>query len=79
MHEAPTNHPTAPDAPETASKTDLPPSPRRGPWTTLWNLHPTVRKREDLTVGERCADYMRKGMGSWAFVFGAIAFLGGWI
>ena len=42
-------------------------------------LHPTVRKYEDLTVGERCADYMRKGMGSWAFVFGAIAFLGGWI
>ena len=40
---------------------------------------PTVRKSEDLTVGERCADYMRKGMGSWAFVFAAIAFLGGWI
>ena len=83
MNVAPTSQPTAPNAPNAASKTDPPstprPSARRGAWSTLWNLHPTVRKKEDLTVGERCADYMRKGMGSWAFVFGAIAFLGGWI
>ena len=82
MNEAPTSQPTAADASNTASKGDPPNKPlvpRRGPWSTLWNLHPTVRKSEDLTVGERCADYMRKGMGSWAFVFGAIAFLGGWI
>lgn len=76
MHEAPTSQPS-----DQASNTDRahqrPQS--RGAWSTLWHLHPTVRKREDLTVGERCADYMRKGMGSWAFVFGALAFLAGWI
>jgi uncharacterized membrane protein len=45
----------------------------------MWHLHPAVRKKEDLTVGERAADYMRNGMGSWSFVFGALIFLGGWI
>ena len=45
----------------------------------MWHLHPTVRKREELTVGERAADRMRMGMGSWRFVFGALLFLGGWI
>ena len=54
-------------------------SKRRNPWSTMWNLHPTVRKPEDLTIGERAADRMRMGMGSWTFVFGALAFLGLWI
>ena len=45
----------------------------------MWNVHPTVRKRSELTTGERAADVMRKGMGSWAFVFGSIIFLGSWI
>ena len=45
----------------------------------MWNLHPTVRKPEDLTIGERAADRMRMGMGSWTFVFCALAFLGLWI
>ena len=45
----------------------------------MWHVHPTVRKHDDLTVGERAADRMRMGMGSWTFVFGALIFLGGWI
>ncbi|MEO7370112.1 MAG: DUF1003 domain-containing protein [Ilumatobacteraceae bacterium] len=68
------------EAHDTASAaTPQPKKPRRGPWSTLWHLHPTVRKSKDLTVGERAADYMRKGMGSWTFVFGALIFLGAWI
>jgi uncharacterized membrane protein len=30
-------------------------------------------------VGERAADYMRNGMGSWAFVFSALTFLAAWV
>jgi uncharacterized membrane protein len=38
-------------------------------WPTFWHLHPGVRKREELTLGERAADRMRNIMGSWPFVF----------
>jgi uncharacterized membrane protein len=34
--------------------------------------------RSHLTLGERAADKMRNGMGSWRFVFLFIIFLGGW-
>lgn len=44
-----------------------------------WTRHPGVRSDSDLTLGERAADRMRNGMGSWAFIFAALAFLGGWI
>ena len=76
MDESPSSIPATAEAATDPKGT---PPPRRGAWSTMWHLHPTVRKSEDLTVGERCADYMRKGMGSWAFVFGALIFLGGWI
>lgn len=33
-----------------------------------WHRHPGVRKEDQLTVGERAADKMRNGMGSWVFV-----------
>lgn len=49
------------------------PSPR-----PLWHHHPGVRSGEQLTLGERAADKMRNGMGSWGFVFGALLFLFGW-
>jgi uncharacterized membrane protein len=52
---------------------------RRPGWVTMWHRHPAVRAVDQLTVGERAADYMRNGMGSWTFVFGALAFLGVWI
>ena len=34
-----------------------------------WHLHPGVRTGDQLTFGERAADAMRNGMGSWSFVF----------
>jgi len=44
-----------------------------------WHRHPSVRSGNELTLGERAADQMRNGMGSWAFVFAAIAFLAAWM
>lgn len=45
----------------------------------LWRPHPAVRSGDELTPGERAADALRNGMGSWAFVLGAVLFLAGWI
>jgi uncharacterized membrane protein len=45
----------------------------------LWRRHPGVRKDEELTRGERAADRLRNGMGSWGFVIGALLFLAGWM
>jgi uncharacterized membrane protein len=39
------------------------------PFKTQWHRHPGVRRVDQLTLGERAADRMRNGMGSWAFVF----------
>ena len=44
-----------------------------------WHAHPAVRSRSELTRGERAADKMRNGMGSWGFVFAALAFLAAWM
>ena len=41
----------------------------------IWRRHPGVRSDEELSIGERAADRLRNGMGSWAFVFGALLFL----
>src|SRR5205814_1946818 len=38
-----------------------------------------VRGKSELSLGERAADKMRNTMGSWAFVFGALVFLGLWM
>lgn len=46
---------------------------------STWHRHPGVRSGDDLTVGERAADKLRNGMGSWGFVFGAMLFLAGWM
>ena len=46
--------------------------------STRWH-HPGVRYGDRLTLGERAADRMRNGMGSWTFVFGALIFLAGWM
>lgn len=45
----------------------------------LWHRHPAVHSGDDLTRGERAADALRNGMGSWVFVLGAIVFLAGWM
>lgn len=47
--------------------------------TSRWHFHPRVRSGDQLTLGERAADRMRNGMGSWGFVFAALGFLGLWI
>ena len=41
--------------------------------------HPAVRSGDKLTRGERAADRLRNGMGSWGFVFAALVFLAGWM
>jgi len=41
--------------------------------------HPAIPRTDELTVGQRAADRMRNGMGSWWFIFGALAFLAAWI
>jgi uncharacterized membrane protein len=45
----------------------------------LWHHHPGVRSGKHLTMGERAADAMRNGMGSWPFVFAALIFLAIWM
>lgn len=40
---------------------------------SLWHHHPHVRTGAELTLGERAADKMRNGMGSWAFIFTFVA------
>jgi uncharacterized membrane protein len=46
---------------------------------TLLLRHPGVRQGDQLTLGERAADRLRNGMGSWTFVFAALVFLAGWM
>jgi len=45
----------------------------------VWRFHPGVRTDEQLTLGERAADRLRNGMGSWAFVLAALLFLTVWM
>lgn len=44
-----------------------------------WEDVPHVRSGDQLGIGDRAADIMRNGMGSWGFVFGALAFLALWM
>lgn len=43
-----------------------------------WRRHPGVRTGERLTAGERAADVVRNGMGSWPFVFAFLGFMALW-
>jgi hypothetical protein len=56
---------------------DVPPVLKRD-ILTGWRHHPGVRTGEQLTAGERAADLVRNGMGSWPFVFSFLAFMGLW-
>jgi len=47
-------------------------------WQRQWNRHPAVRTGEQLSLGERAADAMRNGMGSWPFVFAFFGFMVLW-
>ena len=44
-----------------------------------WDFHPAVRSGDDRTLGERAADAMRHGMGSWPFVFSFVGFMALWM
>lgn len=46
-----------------------------------WSKHPATEKfgTEKLSFGQRAADRMRNGMGSWGFVFGSLAVLTAWM
>ena len=46
-----------------------------------WNEHPATTKfgKDQLSFGQRSADVLRNAMGSWPFVFGALAFLAVWM
>ena len=46
---------------------------------SLWHWHPHVRSDKQLTLGERAADAMRNGFGSWTFVFAFMGFLVVWM
>ena len=44
-----------------------------------WDFHPHVRSGDQRTFGEKAADGMRHGMGSWPFVFLFVVFMTGWM
>lgn len=44
-----------------------------------WHFHPAVRSGDERTLGERAADHMRHGMGSWPFVFAFVAMMTLWM
>jgi len=44
-----------------------------------WEFHPAVRSGDERTLGERAADAMRHGMGSWPFVFGFVCLMATWM
>jgi hypothetical protein len=56
-----------------------PPRGRRWWRPERWEDVPYVRSADRLTPGERAADKLRNGMGSWSFVFGALLFLVLWM
>jgi uncharacterized membrane protein len=46
-----------------------------------WHEHPATSNygKDQLSFGQRSADLLRNVMGSWPFVFGALAFLAIWM
>lgn len=47
--------------------------------TDHWRHHPHVPSHHELPIGDRAADRLRNGMGSWSFVFAALLFLAVWM
>jgi len=44
-----------------------------------WDYHPHVRSGNERTLGEKAADAMRHGMGSWPFVFSFVVLMTAWM
>jgi uncharacterized membrane protein len=53
-------------------------SRRRRSFLATWNRHPAVPSGDELTIGEKAADRMRNGLGSWIFVAVFIAVMISW-
>jgi uncharacterized membrane protein len=47
------------------------------PSRSTWSRHPAFKDKQ-LTLGERAADHVRNGMGSWPFVFVFLGSMGLW-
>lgn len=47
-------------------------------WQSHWHRHPGVRSGDELSLGERAADKVRNGMGSWPFVFTFLGLMAAW-
>ena len=47
------------------------------PPRSTWSRHPAFKDKQ-LTLGERAADRVRNGMGSWPFVFAFLGFMAIW-
>lgn len=44
-----------------------------------WAEHPAVPTGSQLAFGDRSADWLRNGMGSWGFIFGFLALMVAWM
>jgi len=44
-----------------------------------WEFHPSVRTGKERTIGERAADRMRLGMGTWTFLMTFLVLMTFWI
>ena len=45
----------------------------------LWRSHPGVRTGDQLSAGERAADHLKRGFGSWPFLIILNVFIGAWM
>lgn len=45
----------------------------------VWRAHPAVATDEQLTLGQRAADHMRSGLGTWTFLFALAGAMLVWI
>ena len=44
-----------------------------------WQAHPAVATGDDLTFGQRAADHMRSGLGTWTFLFVLAGLMALWV
>ena len=44
-----------------------------------WAFHPWVKTGKELSFGDRAADWLRAGMGSWIFIFGFLGIMTVWM
>lgn len=52
---------------------------RQTPHDRHWRAHPAVRTGDELTLGERAADQLKRVFATWTALFGILIFLAIWI